>query len=320
VESLDADTAASYWQGVRPFPRRWSDADLEYAVRKLLGYSRPHDAVEILAHYKASPVLHAEALEAIARLPDSGARPDDFSWQLQEIFKVLQSAKDFNLERLARLEWTFLPIFDRHEFAPMALQKELARSSGFFAEIVALVYRAEDDEEKVEVTDQERARAERGYDLLQSWGILPGVNEAGEIDGSAIARWVHEARAALAEKGRQKVGEQHIGVILSYSPQGSDGAWPHEAVREIIESPGSEEIERGIELGVYNRRGWVTRKLLEGGEQEREIAKQFGDYASSLAARWPRTAALLRGIAARYERDATREDKTAELKKDGIWD
>jgi hypothetical protein len=313
VESLDADTAASYWQGVRPFPRRWSDADLEYAVRKLLGYSRPHDAVEILAHYKASPVLHAEALEAIARLPDSGARPDDFSWQLQEIFKVLQSAKDFNLERLARLEWTFLPIFDRHEFAPMALQKELARSSGFFAEIVALVYRAEDDEEKVEVTDQERARAERGYDLLQSWGILPGVNEAGEIDGSAIARWVHEARAALAEKGRQKVGEQHIGVILSYSPQGSDGAWPHEAVREIIESPGSEEIERGIELGVYNRRGWVTRKLLEGGEQEREIAKQFGDYASSLAARWPRTAA-------RYERDATREDKTAELKKDGIWD
>ena len=182
-------------------------------------------------------------------------RPDHFSWQLQEMFKVLQSAKDFDLERLARLEWTFLPIFERHEFAPMALQKELARSPVFFAEIVALVYRAEDDEEKVEATDQERARAERGYDLLQSWGILPGVNEAGEIGGSAIARWVHEARAALAEKGRQKVGEQHIGVILSYSPQGSDGAWPHEDVREIIESTCSEEIERGIELGVYNRRG-----------------------------------------------------------------
>ena len=71
VESLDAETSASYWQGVRPFPRRWSDADLEYAVRELLQHSRPHDAVEILAHYKASPVLHAEALEAIERLSDS---------------------------------------------------------------------------------------------------------------------------------------------------------------------------------------------------------------------------------------------------------
>ncbi len=319
VESLDAETAASYWRRVQPFPKGWSDPDLEYAVRKLLEYSRPYDAVEILAYFKANPNLHADALEAILRLPDTATQPDHFYWHLQEMFKVLQGATELDHERLARLEWAFLPILDRHEFAPLALQKELARNPGFFAEIVALVYRAEDDEERVEPTDLERARAERGHYLLQSSRICPGVNENGEIDGAALRRWVQEARAALAEKRRRRVGEQHIGIILSHFPEGSDCVWPHEAAREVIENAESEELERGIEIGVYNRRGLITRKLMEGGEQEHELAKQFGDYASALAARWPRTAAMLRGIAARYERDATREDIGAELKKDGIW-
>lgn len=324
VESLDAETAASYWQGVRAFPRGWSDSDLEYGVRKLLQHSRPYDAVEILAHFKASPNLYADALEAILKSPNLVPRSDHFSWQLQEMFKVLQEAKDLDKERLARLEWAFLPLLE-HEFgpdavAPTALQKELARNPGFFAEIVSVVYRAEGDEEKIAPTDLERACAERGHDLLRSSGILPGVSENGTIDSSPLTKWVREVRSALAEKKRLKVGEQLIGAVLGNFPKGTDGAWPHEAVRQVIESERSEEIERGIETCLYNRRGMVTRRLMEGGEQEHELAKQFGNYASALAARYPRTAAMLRRIATSYERDATREDKSAELKKDGIWD
>jgi hypothetical protein len=43
-------------------------------------------------------------------------------------------------------------------------------------------------------------------------------------------------------------------------PEGADHVWPHEAVRKVTDSIAIEELERGIELGVYNRRGWVCPK------------------------------------------------------------
>jgi hypothetical protein len=119
----------------------------------------------------------------------------------------------------SRLEWAFLPVLDRHEFAPAVLHKELTRNPDFFAEIVALIYPA-DDEDMVEPSDQERARAERGHDLLQSWGILPGAGDNGEIDASALRTWVQNARAAIRDNRRLIPGEREIGRLLSHAPGG----------------------------------------------------------------------------------------------------
>jgi hypothetical protein len=55
--------------------------------------------------------------------------------------------------------------------------------------------------------------------------------------------------------GRRVVGEQHIGQMLSHSPIGTDGYWPHEAVRRVVEEVSSEQLERGLEMGAFNNRG-----------------------------------------------------------------
>jgi hypothetical protein len=106
-------------------------------------------------------------------------------------------------------------------------------------------------------------------------------------------------------------------VLINF-PEGTDGAWPHEAVREILEGVASEHLERGISIGIFNSRGMVQRAIGEGGAQERTIAERYASYARLLRDGWPRTAHLMRVIANGYETDARDEDIQAELEED-LW-
>src|ERR1700731_1816040 len=46
-------------------------------------------------------------------------------------------------------------------------------------------------------------------------------------------------------------------------------AWPPEPVRDIIEMCQSRDLEKGFQIGLYNRRGVTVRLPTDGGQQER---------------------------------------------------
>jgi len=107
-----------------------------------------------------------------------------------------------------------------------------------------------------------------------------------------------------------------IGQTLAGSPHGDDGVWPHPAVRELIEETGSKELETGVEIGVYNSRGVVSRQLDEVVYKNASLPKKYAGFAVTTKERWPRTAAMLRRIADEYRRQGRREDQDAELHED----
>jgi hypothetical protein len=165
----------------------------------------------------------------------------------------------------------------------------------------------------VEFSDGDRERAMHAHELLDSWCTLPGSGIAGSIDRQELEAWIALARKSAAEVNRAKVTDSLIGKLLSHSPVGADGAWPAEPVRDIIERLGSKALENGIAVGKFNSRGVVTRNPSDGGIQERQLANMYKRYAAKVQAQWPRTAAVLRGMADGYLRDARREDDQAEL-------
>jgi hypothetical protein len=313
VNSSGPDTERSYWRG---YLFRIGEADTERAARCFLEHGRPDAAVSLLAHHqKASPSLAADALEAFLETPTETETLDPSIWyEIGELLDPLQSSPDVERSRSARLEWAFLPLL-RYDRQPRVLHEELARSPEFFVEAVALVFRAE-GEEPAEASEEDPARARRPYELLDSWRTIPGDCGDGSVDGEALAAWVARARQMLQSRGRSKIGDEMIGQLLSGSPSGPDGAWPHPAVRDLIERLVSTELERGIEIGRYNSRGVVTKDPYEGGRQERQIAESYERDARTIADRWPRTAAMLRRMAETYLAEAAREDREAELRQD----
>jgi hypothetical protein len=234
---------------------------------------------------------------------------------VSRLLGVLEKSGAIDESRLAGLEWAFLPLMDQHKRPPRLLHEELARNPDFFAEIIGLVFRADGDEPR-DPSGEERARALHAHQLLESWRTVPGSTVDGGVDAGVLSEWVRRARAATVASGRGAVADRQIGQVLSGSPMGPDGGWPHIAVRDVIEQVASADLENGIEIGKYNSRGVVSRQIGEGGAQERQLAERYAGFAAALSNQWPRTAAMLRRMAERYLADARRNDQDAELRED----
>jgi hypothetical protein len=313
------DAANRYWRNFRPYGV--SESDREYVAKKLVEHGRPYASVTVLSREARSgrdnvpPDVIMSCLEEAARFRGDTDRPEQlFTYSVTQLLDYLFALEDVDQNRVAAIEWTYLPALKTRERRPAALHAELRRNPSFFVDLVTLAYRGK-NEEPTELAEDDEVRARLAHDLLDSFRGVPGASE-GVVEDTALRQWVDEARRLLEERGRSEIGDVMIGEFLSGSPLGSDGAWPHEAVRKVIEEIASDDLDRGITIGVYNGRGVVTKNPYEGGGQERTLASTYRGYAEAIRQRWPRTALMLDTIVRSYERDARREDSEADLRED----
>ncbi len=294
--------------------------DCERITLKLTEYGRLGTAVDFMALYRKkllqSPKLVAEVLDRAIH----GENTEKVNWgslacEVGELLDVLETSGKIGEDQLAQLEWYILPLLQNYGRPPKILHKALTYDPVFFVEVLKWIYRAK-GEEPSEPTEEQSIRASRGFDLLQSWGRPPGVDEDGSVDPEKLRSWINRALELAHANGRVDIASLHIGQVLANYPSGADGAWPHEALRDLIEDLGSEEIEAGIINGVRNSRGVVSRSIGEGGAQERAIVERYLNYVRILSDNWPRTSRLIKRIADSYESEARWEDGKAELDED----
>jgi len=314
ARALGPETHDAYWVTMPS----WivDPADVERGVGELLGHDRPYSAIDLVyfatvRKAKPSADLMARALEAAM----TSERPRDapggsFGHHVSELLEAVANSGTVDPSRIARIEWGYIGLLDRNERTPKFLHQELGRDPQFFAEVLGFLFRGENDEHR-EPTPAERSRAERAFALLESWRTPPGSTAAGAVDPAVLDAWVREARRALDAGGRRAIGDERIGHVLSGSPMGEDGAWPHPSVRNVIEEVKSDDVERGIAIGLLNGRGIVSKELFEGGAQERALAEKYDGFAAIVKDQWPRTAGLLRRLADGYRAEAAREDERA---------
>lgn len=320
LDGEEAEIQRLYWTNIGINGRgNLETKDCEYVILKLAEHERLWTAVDFMALYRnkigSSAKLVADVLDRVIR----DKRAEGIGWgllayEVGKLLDLMEASNEIEEAQIAQFEWYFLPLLRNHR-GPKILHKALTNDPELFAEVLKWPYRAE-GEEPSEPTEEESIRARLGYELLQSWIQPPGVNEDGSVDSEQLRSWVRRARELTHANGRADVADHHIGQVLAHYPEGADGAWPHEALRELIEDLGSEEIEKGIIIGNYNSRGVVSRSIGEGGAQEWEISERYLDYARKLSDKWPRTARLMKKIADGYELDARREDKRSELDED----
>jgi hypothetical protein len=319
AEALGDEGRSHYWRNVLAYGVEGDDVGR--VIRELVRHGRPHAALDFAAmhvHQEQKPaaddVAHA-LLEAGPVAHDvTGYRSQ--SYEVSELVTFLEDEVEAGRiagDEVARLELLYLPLLE-HDSHPKLLHRTIGQDPSFFVEATCLAYRGEGEPER-ELDDAARGRAWLAGRLLDSWHSPPGL-EDGVIDGARLSAWVEDARRRLGEVNRTPIGDQLIGRVLSWSPPGADGAWPAEPVRDLIDHLKSEDLEAGLHMGRFNQRGVVSRDPLAGGGMERSIKERYEADASAVAARWPRTAAFLRGLAATYERDAAREDVNAELRHD----
>ena len=315
----------AYWRRVRIYSE--SDGYLPEAASALLKAGRTCYVLELafrMQHSKTEvpPGLTAQILEAaisdLARPDLSTDAREGLEVQLYNYAgRLLDSLAeaDFDELRVAALEWQLLPMLDRVRDRPEALHSLLSKQPEFFVKVLSLVYRAEGKQAR-ERTPFDEQRARSGHRLLESWRRVPGQQDSGRVDGAELREWMTGVESALKNADLLAVGLGAVGKVLSASPEDRDGTWPCRPIRDVIEKTASDELDDGFTVGVYNRRGVVTKDPADGGVQERVLAERYEGFAAAARTRWWRTARLLRRIARHYRDDAIREDYRSELFED----
>jgi hypothetical protein len=322
--SGDSEVREIYWRGL-PSWLRPHEEDYTEAVNSLLEYGRPCAAFFIVSHLeraKVSPstdMIIEVLFQLIKDIPDSQdwkSVQSGFDYEFNRLLEYLD-ASGVTRDVIEQLEWIYLPLF-RYGRKPKYLIQKVAREPEFFAQVIEAAFRKEieiesGDEETTTIDENDKYRARLAYELLNECILVPGKNTDGTLNGQILKTWISDAREKCSLFGRSKVADSEIGQLLAYAPFGTDGLWPHEDVRDIIEEISSESLESGLRTGVYNKRGTVTKSIGEGGLQERALAEQYKQYAQACEGKWIRTATILSRISERYMDEAKKEDERAEL-------
>jgi hypothetical protein len=244
------------------------------------------------------------------------------SHDYERLFALLDRHRaDVGEQRVVNLEWQLFPALGYQANAP-ALHGALSDQPAFFAELVRYLYNPDgvggsrDDDQPADA-EQRREFASRAFSVLRSWRRCPTTGPDRRADPAALHAWVKQAREALTRDGRLGPGDSEIGQALAWAAPDDDETSPPRAVRDLLEEVRSDRLDRGLEIGIYNRRGVTSRGVFEGGKKEDGLATQYRDAADA-AAGWPRTAKVLRRLADSYERDAEQIEGEAEGLRRGV--
>lgn len=328
ADAQGEEVARVFWNN---FPRGGLGHDFAFlaeAARRLLSHGRPVASLDLISIYLSSEQtndpeiaeLVAAGLEGIiaADSPDPEMPSVLQQYDFQRFFVLLQQHKaEVGWERIARLEWLFLPLLG-FDAQPPTLHQLMATDPDFYAQVIKAAFRPRSTDEAPASSPEHERMAANAFRLLHTWSTTPGTREDGVLDGDALRQWIVDARRLLEEADRLSIGEEYIGKVLASSPPDPDGASLGVEVRKMLEELQNPQIEEGMVMAILNRRGFTSRSPDEGGRQEWELVEDYRRQADQFADEWPRTASVLRTVAENYEAMARREDAEAERFRRGL--
>lgn len=321
LDGYSEEIRAGYWKDVSPSWGRHTPAELTELIDRLLEAQRPRAAF----HAVELGLADVETLQLKRLLHDVAtvdAEPaGQFlleSYHISEALKVLDGRADVSTNEMAQLEFLFIDALDHSDRGIPNLESWIAREPALFVQAIALAYkrsdRADDPPEwRIENPEQRKVLALAAYSLLDQTRKIPGTDENGRIDTTALSAWLSEVRRLCRDLARTDIGDQCLGQLLAKAPEGENGMWPCEAVCNAMEAIASDEIGRGFCIAVRNSRGFHARG--EGGAQERELAAKYHTMAKRLHFDYPFVGSVLEQIAKSYDSDASREDTEWQIEK-----
>ena len=323
LDQYDEEIRGRYWKEVTPYCNRHSEAELNEIIDRLLEAKRPHAAFHVV-HLDWRQIETARLKRLLLKVATVPAEPTEWyrvdDYHISEALNSLDGRPDVTQDEMAQLEFLFIEALHHSKHGIPNLECQIAESPALFVQALALVFKRNDDgqdplEWRAQDPERQKGLASAAYHLLRQIQQIPGTDQDGKINAETLLTWVIEVRRLCTEYGRAKIGDQKIGEVLSKAPTEEDGEWPCLPVCEVMERLASQEIGRGFRIGAYNRRGVHSRRIGEGGAQERELAAQYRDWAKVRAFDYPYVSNVLEKIAEVYEQEGRQYDNETKIQK-----
>lgn len=322
IETTDQETIDEYWSSVQP---RFHHLETEEKVRGmnyLIKYKRYFTAIHEASYLsKDLPTdIIVTILKNAATVKAAAEEIQFSSYEISELFEILDSREDIERGELIKLEWFYLLILDSSgtKRNTKVLHLELASNPEFFVQVLKFAFvpnNKESIEKEIEGVPEEtiRNRAHQAFKLLYSWKTIPGVEPDQSINKEKLNQWVDSVREYAEAADRLEIADNQIGKILAQYPE-KIGEWPNE-IADIIEEINTEQIKSGFSTALFNKRGLSGRGAFDGGDIERGHAKYFDDLAKNHRVKHPNLSKIFSNLSKGYLRDAKQMDEEAEKRR-----
>jgi hypothetical protein len=240
------------------------------------------------------------------------------SWHIGEAVDHLEASGALDRNRLVRLEFGLIPALGyKDEQRAKSFYDALMSEPKLFVELLCILYGPATADEKEPPTEAMRGVAKIVWRIFYNCTRQPGTQPDGTIDCNAFVKFIDEARELCRKADRLGVCDETLGQILAHAPADCNGAWPFGPAREVLDRPELENLRRGFQIGIMNKRGVTSRACDEGGDQERKLADIYRNHARAMHNSHPNLAAALEEVARWYEHDALREELRDRVRREG---
>ncbi len=331
AEALGPATLDAYWKLVNWHGLGSDFEHVEDMVRGLLSVGRAGAAAALLTMYDSDTQLEPDRRFELAVDTLEALDPNDSS-QMAELVHPQQitekldflaqhrplTAENLNeplMQRLTQLEIMYAPIRDPDEARPF-IHNRMALDPSTFVDLVCFAYRpasvrSQDHDPYADMSPEQRGQradqAKAAWRVLRSWRQPPGLHREGLVNYEELRGWMHEAQGLLDQGDRRRIGDEHIGRVLSMAPPDpTDGIAPPIAIRRLLEERQTRQFEMGLAMGLQSgptgiRGGLVTEQVAKSLQAQEQATSD----AEKVASRWPRTARLLRMVADSHGHDVS---------------
>lgn len=321
ISSYGIEVEKIYWERVN-IQYLEKKEDTEMAVEKLLYVNRPEIAFKISAHRDIllPSKLLKQILEDILKIAEDRIKRSIESHNIGYIFEQIYKKSELSVDEIIKLEWPYAAFFEdikEKTKQPMKIHMAINSNPSLFSQLISFIYKPKNNkninnEENIN-KDLLENRANISRKVLDSFDLIPGIDDNGIIDENQLIKWIKEARQNCKDIDRETPCDIEIGFILAGSSYGKDGVWPDVPIRNFIENHSNKVILDHIKNKVYNNRGGTSRSMDDGGKQERDISKKYRRMGETLRLKWPKTSSVLLSIAEHYDNEAQYNDIESEL-------
>ena len=185
------------------------------------------------------------------------------------------------------------------------MQKIMKNDPTFYAQLVRIIYKADDDDPS---DKKKRELANKMYSGFDKAKFCP-TEKDGKVSYENLKNWIEKFKELLVSQKQERLFGNLVGRLLAYSPIGEDGYSPCEAVRKIIEEYHSDSLKTSYVVAEENKRGVHT---VDAGKSELILHHRYKKNAEGLQEQYPRTAEIYFTLSDIYKREADFERKRAE--------
>lgn len=149
------------------------------------------------------------------------------------------------------------------------------------------------------------------YEFYSKVEFCPCTHETNDINEEELKKWVNDFKKLLLIQNQEYLFERLLGKLFANSPQGNDGFYPHESVRNIIENfdCNFDEIGRNYIITILNSRGCHS---FTAGKKEKQLADKYKTNAEGIEIYSPKTARIYYNLSKKYQNDSIKERERAE--------